>query len=35
LRGPALGAVLGAVLLGGLDYGIAVVYLGVIQGCWE
>jgi hypothetical protein len=29
-----VGALLGAVIAGGLYFGAAVVYLGVVQDCW-
>jgi hypothetical protein len=33
-KGPVAGAVLGAALFAGLHYGAAVVYLGILEGCW-
>jgi hypothetical protein len=33
-KGPTAGAALGAALFGGLHYGAAVVFLGIINDCW-
>jgi hypothetical protein len=34
LKGPALGAILGGILVGGLNYGVAFVFLGLMNNCW-